>query len=64
MQDEYEQQQFWNKAELIRLNIGSYRVNLSKQLMEDLLIWGECACKISDQGIERLKPNTFITNGK
>ena len=64
--NEYEQQQFWNKAELIKLDTGKYKVNLGKQLLEDLLIWGECAYKISDQGIERLEPNTFIvnTNGK
>ncbi len=48
---EYEQQQFWEDQK-----------NLSKLLLEDLLIWGECAYKISNQGIERLKPNTFIIN--
>lgn len=50
--NEYEQQQFWkDKFKL-----------LSQHLLEDLLIWGECAYKISDQGIERLEPNTYIVN--
>jgi hypothetical protein len=62
--NEYEQQQFWNKAELIRLGIGTYKVSLGKQLMNDLLVWGQCACKISDKGIERIEPNTYIINGK
>lgn len=52
--NEYEQQQFWVDEPK----------TLSELLCEDLLIWGECAYKISDQGIERLKPNTFITNEK
>jgi hypothetical protein len=49
--NEYEQQQFWDNTKTI-----------SKLLLEDLLIWGECAYKISDQGIERIEPNTYITN--
>ncbi len=54
--NEYEQQQFWEDKPTL--------ITLSQLLCEDLLIWGECAYKISDQGIERLEPNTFITNGK
>ncbi len=60
--NEYEQQQFWkDKPKLTRIVKGYY---IGQQLMDDLLIWGECAYKISDQGIERIKPNKWITNGK
>ncbi len=62
--NEYEQQQFWNNPHITKITTGYYHVDFGKQLLEDLLIWGECAYKISDQGIERLEPNTFITNGK
>jgi len=50
---EYEQQQFWEDQK-----------NLSKLLLEDLFLYSECAYKITSEGIERLKPLTWITNGK
>lgn len=60
---EYEQQQFWNKSELIRLDIGKYKVILGHQLLEDIMLYGQCAYKISNSGIERIHPLKIITNG-
>lgn len=66
--DEYQTKKFWEEdrpgitGKLFKLGIGQYKVSLGEQLMNDMLIWGQCAYKISDQGIERIPPNTWITN--
>lgn len=57
---EYEQQQFWEDKVKFTLN----KEALMRFKNNDLLLFGEVCFKVTKDGIERIHPLNFITNGK